>query len=1519
MHDVEAHPVSLDRLAPSNTIPVTKGNPMRFRCGRRFLSTNLQSTRLQFEQLEDRTVPSGIPRAVPYAIYERVNVVMTSVAESDADKAALAAAPFAANVDYLGFGIYSVALNSGTTAAQAVDYYSARPRVVGAVADSRIEVQNTPNDTSYSSLWGMARIHAPTAWDSTTGSSSFVVAVLDTGVDYNHPDLAANIWTNSGEIAGNGIDDDGNGYIDDIRGWDFANGDNNPMDDNNHGTHAAGTVGAVGNNALGVVGVNWSVKIMPLKIIDSTGSGWTSDAVQGLDYAVNKGVKVSSNSWGGGPANFALANALDRARTAGHIFVAAAGNSGLDLDTGPEYPASYSTSYNNVVTVASINSSDQLASNSNYGVNSVTLAAPGVSILSTIPGGGYGLYSGTSMATPHVAGAIALYWASHPTETYTQVINKLKSSVDPVAGLATKVQTGGVLNVGAMFVGQSPPPPAVAPGPVVTGATYNGTPNVNLNRVRFTFDRAVDPATFTAADVASFTGPNGTITTTYTVAAVAGTGNTQFDVSFGTQTASGNYTMVIGPNIRDMSGNPMNQDGDGTNGEATQDQYTAAGTWFVSGPRVTGSTYSGSANFSINKVRLTFDRAIDPATFTSADVASFTGPSGAITTTYTVAAVSGSGNTQFDVSFGAQTATGTYTLVVGPDVRDASGNPMNQDGDGTNGETTQDQYAAATTLTGAGARVTGATYDGTPNVSVSRVRFTFDHAIDPTTFTAADVASFTGPNGAIATSFTITPVSGTGNTQFDVNFGAQTASGSYTMVIGPDVRDVLGNPMNQDGDGTNGEATQDQYTAAGTWFVSGPRVTGSTYSGSANFSIDRVRLTFDRAVDPATFTAADVASFTGPSGAITTTYTIAAVSGSGNTQFDVSFGAQTATGTYTLVVGPDVRDTSGNPMNQDGDGTNGETTQDRYSAATTLTGSGARVTGSVYSGTVANTFDKVRLTFDKAIDPATFTSADIASFTGPSGAIASSYSIAAVAGSGSTQFDVSFAAQSVAGTYTLVVGPDIRDVLGNPMNQDGDGTNGEATQDQYAANGTLTVPPPPPPPPPPAVAPGPVVTGATYNGTPNVNLNRVRFTFDRAVDPATFTAADVASFTGPNGTITTTYTVAAVAGTGNTQFDVSFGTQTASGNYTMVIGPNIRDMSGNPMNQDGDGTNGEATQDQYTAAGTWFVSGPRVTGSTYSGSANFSINKVRLTFDRAIDPATFTSADVASFTGPSGAITTTYTVAAVSGSGNTQFDVSFGAQTATGTYTLVVGPDVRDASGNPMNQDGDGTNGETTQDQYAAATTLTGAGAKVTGSVYSGTAANTFDKVRLTFDKAIDPATFTSADVASFAGPSGAITATYTITAVAGSGSTQFDVSFAAQSVAGTYTLVVGPDIRDVLGNPMNQDGDGTNGEATQDQYAANGTLTVPPPPPPPPPTSGPAVINAEFTGVPNVNVSRVRFTFNKPIDPATFTTADIVNFIDPNSSVITTTYTIAVVTGSGNTQFDVSFGRKRWSGRTRW
>ncbi|MEX2558280.1 MAG: S8 family peptidase, partial [Pirellulales bacterium] len=323
-----------------------------------------------------------------------------------------------------------------------------------------VGVGATPNDPAYPKLYALnntgqtggtpdADIDAPEAWDLATGSTSVIVGVIDTGVDYTHPDLAQNIWTNPGEIAGDGIDNDGNGFVDDVHGYDFRNGDPDPFDDNGHGTHVSGTIGAVGDNATGVVGVNWNVSIMGLKFLGVNGSGFISHAIQAINYVtmmrgLGHNIRLTNNSWGSGGYSQGLYDAIAGNEAAGVLFVAAAGNDdGNNNDTSPRYPASFDLP--NIIAVAATDHNDALATFSNIGPTSVDLAAPGVSILSTVPGG-YAVYSGTSMATPHVAGAAALAASFSPGSTYQQIRDAIFLGADPKPSLEGLVATGGRLN-----------------------------------------------------------------------------------------------------------------------------------------------------------------------------------------------------------------------------------------------------------------------------------------------------------------------------------------------------------------------------------------------------------------------------------------------------------------------------------------------------------------------------------------------------------------------------------------------------------------------------------------------------------------------------------------------------------------------------------------------------------------------------------------------------------------------------------------------------------------------------------------------------------------------------------------------------------------------------------------------------------------------------------------------------------------------------------------------------------------
>lgn len=308
-----------------------------------------------------------------------------------------------------------------------------RPDLAAAPADIQPPVADPDLDKAY----GLSKISAPGAWTSFKGDKAFIVADIDTGIDYNHEDLAFNVWRNPSPTDKK-----------DIVGFDFVHNDGLPFDDNEHGTHTAGTIGAVGGNGIGVSGVTQRVSLMALKFLSGEGSGTTSDAIRAIDYAISHGAKVLSNSWGGkGDAdNQALHDAIDRAKQHDVLFVAAAGNDGTDNDSpDPSYPAAFDN--DNLISVAATDESDALAYFSNFGKKTTHVAAPGVNVYSTVPGNKYKTESGTSMACPHVAGAAALIWSKHPSWNYKKVKDVLISTADPLPSLRDKVVSGGRINV----------------------------------------------------------------------------------------------------------------------------------------------------------------------------------------------------------------------------------------------------------------------------------------------------------------------------------------------------------------------------------------------------------------------------------------------------------------------------------------------------------------------------------------------------------------------------------------------------------------------------------------------------------------------------------------------------------------------------------------------------------------------------------------------------------------------------------------------------------------------------------------------------------------------------------------------------------------------------------------------------------------------------------------------------------------------------------------------------------------
>jgi thermitase len=363
---------------------------------------------------------------------------------------------------------------------------------------------------------------APLWNEGVTGDRKLLIAIIDTGIDYTHPDLAANMFVNTKEIAGNGKDDDGNGIIDDVYGADFSGpvAVGNGMDDHNHGTHCAGTIGAVGNDSNGLAGVNWSASIMPSKFLDSTGSGSLEGAINAIKYATKMGAKVMSNSWGGGNYSDALKDAIAEAGASGALFIAAAGNDANDNDATPSYPASYDLP--NVIAVAATDNRDGIASFSNYGAKTVHVAAPGVNIYSTVRNNGYDTYSGTSMATPHVSGIAALIWGANPSWTAAEVKKRLIETSTPVATLRKKSISGGRVNAYNAFHGIVTPHdgPAESDWKDVAFTAESVHPYVDNSNVTFTvsapgakyirvvFDRAETEARY---DTISFESPTGAV------------------------------------------------------------------------------------------------------------------------------------------------------------------------------------------------------------------------------------------------------------------------------------------------------------------------------------------------------------------------------------------------------------------------------------------------------------------------------------------------------------------------------------------------------------------------------------------------------------------------------------------------------------------------------------------------------------------------------------------------------------------------------------------------------------------------------------------------------------------------------------------------------------------------------------------------------------------------------------------------------------------------------------------------
>ncbi|GEM_PF-4605969 len=575
----------------------------------------------------------------------------------------------------------------------------------------------TPNDTRYPSQWGLPKIKAPEVWDLTTGRADVVIGIADSGIDYLHEDLMSQMWTNPGEVPGNGIDDDQNGLVDDVYGYDFLSEDSDPYDDyvqnpnaTGHGTQQASIAAAAFNNNKGIAGVAPGSRLMALRIMRATAGGAEgirTDAVEALYYAAmmrQRGVniRVTNHSWAGQAGNSqALEDAIQANQQADMLVVVAAGNSGDDIDQTGSVPGSLNLP--NIITVAATNEQDNLATfaggfgGSNFGEVSVDLAAPGHNLQAAInsntnhttyrPSGSVPAAEGTSPAAPHVAAAVALCFSVAPANASAAEIKAaILNGVDVLPSLTDKVVTEGrlnLLNAVQNVLGTSDGPSvlrALPDAPLV---------NQSFHEITLWFDRDMDTSSFSLADITSLTGPGGAISPT----GFSWDGTRTLSIEFSGQRQAGTYTVVMAPTVLDTTAKALDQDRDGTPGESTEDAFThhvtLSGT--AAGPKtlLASGTWSAGGATSLDVL---FSEPMDTSGITVADIVTLEDPSGK-DITGSISGISWSlDDRRMSVSFPVQSRQGLYRLVLSSSLSArGDGSDMDEDGDGTAGESTEDR------------------------------------------------------------------------------------------------------------------------------------------------------------------------------------------------------------------------------------------------------------------------------------------------------------------------------------------------------------------------------------------------------------------------------------------------------------------------------------------------------------------------------------------------------------------------------------------------------------------------------------------------------------------------------------------------------------------------------------------------------------------------------------------------------------------------------------------------------------
>ncbi|MGI6415159.1 MAG: S8 family serine peptidase [Thermoguttaceae bacterium] len=1177
-------------------------------------------------------------------------------------------------------GLHKVSLADGVGVDAALAAYRKSPWVAYAEPNFRVSIADVyPNDPRFGEMWPLenlgqtggqsdADIDAPRAWEVTRGSGSAIVAVIDTGVDYTHPDLDGNMWVNAGETAGDGIDNDGNGYVDDVYGYDFINRDGDPMDDQGHGTHVAGTIGAEGDNAIGVAGINWDVQIMALKFIGPDGWGDGADAIEAIYYALANGATITNASWGGDPYSQALYDAIAAARDAEHIFVAAAGNGnmlgvGQDNDATLYYPASYDL--DNIVAVAAVDDTDALASFSNYGATQVDLAAPGVDVLSTIRGGGYGLNSGTSMAAPHATGVLALVQDLHPDWTYDEVIGQVLGSVDPLPELYGVTVTGGRLNAAAAVGNPEPPAPPPPAGSLPIQETFaDGIADFLRPQ---TGDWEVGGGRYTAAPIAE----NHDLVAVSTLD-IAGPlpANLEIQVTINADEGRSEFFGIVlsdhltnGYVVFDYhSPDDFKFAGADMRGDAWQIGRRDAAGWHVDA--MLGETLDAATNYAPRVV-------IENGTRASL----FNGDSYKLGYDYPSALNDG---------------------LIGLGMRDST---THFDNLGVE-EYIPDTVGPQLVSLGPFDRYSG---------DVGLVRLTFSEQVDTATFTVDDIVEFSGPAGAVpVTSVTETP--GSNGRQFDLAFTPQSALGEYTLVIGPEICDRLGNPMDGDGDGLSGEPIEDRATAAfsivpvaehidfGT--TTSPlaagyaRVTGAdVYSAAVGYGWQAAVSSFDRE------TGSDLLRDLnyGPRGTFLVDvpngqYELTLAMGDQGALHDLMGvfleGAQvdtisTAAGQFsTTTYLVDVNDGQLTLGFVDQGGSNANFV---INALDLVTIGPDRVPPTLVgvdpSGPVGESFERIVVAFDEPIDAASFAAEDV-SLVGPAGAAQP----LAVAPLDARSFEVRFAPQTEPGDYQLTIGPDVSDLAGNPLAAAFSTHLVVEAAIPYVARidfGTTT---------------SPVAAGYARLAGSDLYSAAVGYGWQTAVSSWNRESGSdlLRDFNyGPRGTFLVDvpngqYELTLAMGDQGALHDLMGvfleGAQvdtisTAAGQFsttTYLVDVNDGQLTLGFVDQGGSNANFVINALDLVTIGPDRVP-PTLVGVDPSGPVGASFERIVVAFDEPIDAASFTAEDV-SLVGPAGAVQPL----AVAPLDARSFEVRFAPQTEPGDYQLTIGPDVSDLAGNGL-------------------------------------------------------------------------------------------------------------------------------------------------------------------------------------------------------------------------------------------